>query len=106
MRFSQRVSSLTENLVMKLIVLDSYLQATLPLKDQVSTNSRVGYMNLVYLEVGKYSDVGYLNVVSCKDCSTTLSTSFLPSELWSLSPMNSFPSSAWGRSTSYKSWGS
>ncbi len=41
------------NLVMKLIILDSYLQATLSLKDQVSTNSRVGYMNLVYLEVGK-----------------------------------------------------
>ncbi len=72
MRFSQRVSSLTENLLMKLMVLDSYLQAILSLKDQVSTNSRVGYMNLVYLEVGKYSEVGYLNVVSSKDCFNNL----------------------------------
>jgi hypothetical protein len=57
---------------MKLIVLDSYSQATLSLKDQASTNSRVGYMNLVYLEDGKYSKVGYLNVVSCKDCFNNL----------------------------------
>jgi hypothetical protein len=67
--------------VIKLIVLDSYLQATRSLKNQVSTNSRVGYMNVVYLEVGKYSEVGYLNVVSCKDCFNNLEHQFFTSEL-------------------------